>query len=187
MKRRASSHSGGFQNLPKAWIGPNFSLGANAYGVSLTSTINYDVYLRRARTLIFDLKLPQMIKTNMNFRYTIENSPESAVNGYDLNYRRTNTAFANIFYNINSKICHFFNLVQKTIDGGIQPLYGTSFHISYVDPSGCWGLRFVREKDLNTDQQDANYILQLTMIFMGNSQSLDISTAFLIIISLIFK
>ena len=112
----------------------------------------------------------------MNFRYTIENSPESAVNGYDLNYRRTNTAFANFSTTLIPRFIVSLNLVQKTIDGGIQPLYGT--HISYVDPSGCWGLRFVREKDLNTDQQDANYILQLTMIFMGNSQSLDISTAF---------
>ena len=112
-----------FQNLPKAWIGPNFSLGANAYGVSLTSTINYDVYLRRARTLIFDLKLPQIIKTNMNFRYTIENSPESAVNGYDLNYRRTNTAFANFSTTLIPRFIVSLNLVQKTIDGGIQPLH----------------------------------------------------------------
>ena len=167
-----------FQNLPKAWIGPTFALGGNAYGLSLSANIDYDVYLERARTLTFNLVLPEIIKTNMNFRYTIENSPESAVNGYDLNYRRTNTAYANISTTIIPRFVTSLNLVQKTIDGGIQPLYGTSFHVSYVDPSGCWGLRFVREKDLNTDQEDANYLVQVTIIFMGNAQSLDISTAF---------
>ena len=167
-----------FQNLPKAWIGPDFSLGFNSFGVSLSSTIKYDIYLKTARNLSFNLKLPTIFKTNMNFAYTIENSPESADNGYDLNYRRTRTAYANFSTSIIPRFVTSLNLVQKTIDGSVKPQYGTSFHISYVDPSGCWGLRFVREKDLNEDQQDANYLIQLSIIFMGNAQSLDISAAF---------
>ena len=95
-------------------------LRGNAYGLSLSANIDYDVYLERARTLTFNLVLPEIIKTNMNFRYTIENSPESAVNGYDLNYRRTNTAYANISTTIIPRFVTSLNLVQKTIDGAFS-------------------------------------------------------------------
>ncbi|SMF22189.1 hypothetical protein SAMN06296036_107170 [Pseudobacteriovorax antillogorgiicola] len=165
-----------YYSLPESWSGPYFSLGLNWAGYNLTTSVNYNIYKRTSTSTRFDLSLPPFWKTSLGLSYIFEKSPELEPTTGDLLFKQTKTTTMGISTGLIPYISTGINLVQRQVEGN-DSQYGTSVNLSYTDDSGCWGLRFVREKDLNVDEANANYILQLSVIFLGNSRSGDLSPA----------
>jgi lipopolysaccharide export system protein LptA len=166
-----------YPNLPESWFGPYLNLGLNWGGYRLNSRLVYNVYKKASTSVIFDLDLPPFYGTSVGFGYVFEKSPGLDPDTNDLIFRRTRTQSLGLSTNLIPMVSTGINLVQKEVEGQDRRQYGTSINLAYTDPSGCWGVRFVREKDLNQNEENANYILQLSIIFLGNRRSGDLSPA----------
>ena len=166
-----------YTNLPESWAGPFFNLGLNWNDFALSTFVNYNIYQRTSNEIRFGLTLPRVVDTAFSANYILEKRPLTLgdVNG-SFTFRNTRIASVGISTGLIPYISTGINLIRKEIEDEPQQ-YGTSINLAYVDRSGCWGLRFVREKDLNRDEADANYILQLSVIFFGSNRAGDISPA----------
>ncbi len=166
-----------YPNLPESWTGPYFNLGLSWAGYRLYSRFVYNMYKKTTTSSSYTLGLPAFYQTSLALSYVLDKTPGIDPETQDLIFQRTRTASVGIGTSIIPRIGVGINLVEKRIEGAAEPQYGTSINISYNDPSACWGLRFVREKDLNQNEENANYVLQISMIFLGNARSGDISPA----------
>ena len=166
-----------YTNLPESWSGPYFNLGFNWEGVALGAYVNYNIYRRTSSEIRFSLQLPPILDTSFSAGYTLEKRPVVLEDADEsIVFRRTKIASVGLSTGLIPSISTGISLIRKEIEAQPQQ-YGTSLNLAYVDRSGCWGLRFIREKDLNRAEEDANYILQLSIIFFGNSRSGDLSPA----------
>jgi len=166
-----------YVNLPESWIGPFVNLGLNWDGYRLNSSVIYNMYKKASTNTIFSLGLPPFYQTSVSFGYVLEKSPELVPESNDVFFRVTRTQSASLSTSLIPRISAGISLVQRNVEGVARGQYGTSVNIAYTDPSACWGLRFVREKDLNQNEENANYVLQLSVIFMGTQRAGDISPA----------
>ena len=166
-----------YPNLPESWSGPYFNLGMNWSGYRLYSRFTYNMYKKTTTSSAYTLGLPGFFQTSLSFNYVLDKIPGIDPETQDLIFQLTRTTSMGISTSIIPRIGIGINLVDKRIEGVPESQYGTSINISYTDPSACWGIRFVREKDLNQNEENANYVLQLSMIFLGNARSGDISPA----------
>ena len=162
-----------YHALPEAWSGPNFKLGLNWGGYLLTTSLTYNIYKRASTSTLISLSIPPVLGTSVNASYKFEKSPELQDNG-DLYFKQTRTTSIGLATSLIPSISTGITLARKRVEGE-ELQYGTSLNLAYTDPSGCWGLRFIREKDLNQDESSANYILQLSVIFLGSERSADLS------------
>jgi hypothetical protein len=163
-------------NLPEPWLGPYLRFGLNWKGYHLSSQIDYNVYKKIATSSVFDLRLPSIYSTVLSFRYVDEKAPFLDLKSDELLFRQTQTRSVSLLSKLHSTVTAGLTLVRRDPEEQDQQ-YASSLNVSYTDRSGCWGLRFVREKDLNQGERDANYVLQLSIIFLGNRQAADISPA----------
>jgi hypothetical protein len=164
----------GYYALFESWIGPTANLGLNYKGFSLDSSVFYNLYKKTSTSLGFALGLPTFYSTQFGLRYVLEKKANLDPGTDTLLFARTRTTTVGIASTLIPMIALGANLIRDQVDGQ-EERYGTSYQIGYDDRSGCWGLRFLREKDLNQPEEDANYILQLAVIFLGNRRGVDIS------------
>ncbi len=164
----------GYYSLYESWIGPSANLGLNYNGFSLNSSVLYNLYKKTSTSLGFALGLPTFYSTQFGLRYVLEKKANLDPSTDTLLFARTRTTTVGLATGIIPLVTVGANLIREQVDGQVAR-YGTSYQIGYDDRSGCWGLRFLREKDLNQLEENANYILQLAVIFLGNRRGVDIS------------
>jgi hypothetical protein len=164
------------KNISEPWLGPYIDLGLNWGGYRLTSHIDYNIYKKIASSSVFDLRLPSFYSTVWSFRYVDEKTPYLESGSGELRFKQTKTRSVSMAAGLGSKVSLGVTLVQRDPEDGLSQ-YASSFNLAYKDPSDCWGLRFVREKDLNQTEENANYVLQLSVVFLGNQRAGDISAA----------
>ena len=164
----------GYFSLFEPWIGPTANLGLSHEGYSLDTSVFYNLYKKTSTSLGFALGLPTFYSTQFGLRYVLEKKANLDPGTDTLLFARTRTTTVGVATSIIPKITVGANLIRDQVEGQDER-YGTSFQIGYDDRSGCWGLRFLREKDLNQLEEDANYILQLAVIFLGNQRGVDVS------------
>lgn len=174
-------------DLPEPWQGPFATLGLNYRGLSLTSALTYNIYERTSSSLSFALGLPPFYSSQLGLGYVLEKTPELNTNTNTFLFKRTKTVTMGLTTRLIPYVTLGANLIRKQVEDqkGQVPVpgsaeaqrvqYGTSYQIAYDDLSGCWGIQFLREKDLNQNEEDANYILQLAVIFLGNRRAGDVS------------
>jgi hypothetical protein len=161
-------------SLPESWLGPYSSLLVNWRGVSLSTSSTYNIYKNSNTSLAFSLGLPAVASTQLAMSYVLEKNPELDPITDTLLFKRIKTSNAGLSSSLIPYISIGMNLIRKQVEEQrIQ--YGTSYQIAYDSISGCWGLRFVREKDLNQNEENAKYMVQLAIIFLGNRRAGDIS------------
>ncbi|HYX33122.1 MAG TPA: putative LPS assembly protein LptD [Oligoflexus sp.] len=163
-----------YYNLPESWLGPYSSLMVNWRGVSLTTTSTYNIYKNANTSLSFGLGLPTFWSTSLAMNYVLEKNAELDLAQDKVFFKRIKTTNAGLSSGIIPYITLGANLIQRQVENE-KSQYGTSYQIGYDSLSGCWGLRFVREKDLNQVEENANYIVQLAVIFLGNRRNADVS------------
>jgi len=161
-------------SLPESWLGPYSSLVVNWRGVSLSTTSTYNIYKNANTSLSFGLGLPSVLSTTLGMNYILEKNAELDLAQDKIFFKKIKTTNVGLSSSLIPYISVGANLIRRQVEEDrIQ--YGTSYQIAYDSLSGCWGLRFVREKDLNQNEENANYIVQLAVIFLGNRRNTDVS------------
>jgi hypothetical protein len=160
--------------LPESWLGPYSALAINWRGVTITTTSTYNIYKNANTSLSFGLGLPTFFSTSLAMNYMVEKNAELDVAQNQIFFKKIKTTNVGLSSGIIPYISLGANLIRRQVEEE-KYQYGTSYQIAYDSVSGCWGLRFVREKDLNQNEENANYIVQLAVIFLGNRRNTDIS------------
>jgi hypothetical protein len=160
--------------LPESWLGPYSSLMINWRGVSLVTTSTYNIYKNANTSLTFGLGLPTVFSTSLGVNYVVEKNAELDLNQDQIFFKRIKTTNVGLSSTLIPYISLGANYIRRQVEEE-KYQYGTSYQIAYDSLSGCWGLRFVREKDLNQNEENANYIVQLAVIFLGNRRNADVS------------
>jgi hypothetical protein len=106
--------------------------------------------------------------------YVLEKTAELDVAADKVFFKKIKTMNLGLSSHLIPYITIGANLIRRQVEEE-RYQYGTSYQVGYDSLSGCWGLRFVREKDLNVNEENANYIVQLAVIFLGNRRNGDIS------------
>jgi hypothetical protein len=163
-----------YYNLPESWLGPYSSLMINWRGVTLTTTSTYNIYKNASTSLSYGLGLPTVFSTTLAANYVLEKNAELDRAQDKVFFKTIKTTNAGLSSTLIPYISLGANLIRRQVEEE-KAQYGTSYQIAYDSESGCWGLRFVREKDLNQNEENANYIVQLAVIFLGNRRNADIS------------
>ncbi len=170
-----------YPDLPRPWTGPYFNTAINWAGFTLSNQVEYDIYLRASRKVIFGLGLPQFWKMQFGGGYQVEKKAEVDKNTNTLRFAPTKTQFLTLTSYLIPRVTTTVSLAKKTIvaEANAAPMpeqYETKIGFEYFDESDCWGLRFLRSKNFDvTDERQATYLLQLTILFMGQTRAQDIS------------
>ncbi len=163
-----------YYQLPESWLGPYSNLVVNWRGISLATTSTYNIYKNANTSLSFGLGLPAFWSTSLAMSYVVEKNAELDASQNQVFFKRIKTTNVGMSSTLIPYISVGANLIRRQVEED-KYQYGTSYQIAYDSLSGCWGLRFVREKDLNQNEENANYIVQLAVIFLGNRRNADVS------------
>ena len=165
-----------YPNLAEPWSGPNMDLTLNWAGYTLTNIMTYNLYTRYATTVRFALGLPAFWATTLGFGYDFEKLPVydtvADIQSSKTTIVRSVTATSTVIPRITLLLSLFRKTVLDTPDGN---QYETRYGVQYLSDSNCWGLRFLRSKDYNQNEENAAYLLQLSIVFMGDQRPVDVS------------
>lgn len=169
-------------NLPHPWTGPYANLTVAYGGYSLSNSLKYNTYLRSVEEMRFALGVPAVFKTSFAYVYGLGRSPVVTGNADNFKFEEKTThaitADSQIIPMISLRALYLRNITPDNVDPNLRDTYETSYGATYVSPSDCWGLQFLRQKKHNEKEQEASYILQFSMIFMGQTRALgDIAPA----------
>jgi hypothetical protein len=149
-------------------------MAVNWRGVSLSTTSTYNIYKNANTSLSFGLSLPSVLSTSLAMSYILEKNAELDRTEDKVFFKKIKTTNAGLSSTLIPYISVGANLIRRQVEEE-KYQYGTSYQIAYDSLTGCWGLRFVREKDLNQNEENANYVMQLAIIFLGNRRNADVS------------
>lgn len=164
-----------YADLPRAWTGPNAGLSVGFLGLSLGSNVEYDLYLRTSRRTNAVLVLPEVIKTQLSGGYSLEKQPQFDKESGTLRFAMTRVNSVGLTTGLIPWVKTTVSLAKKNVEG-LKQQYETRFGLEYFDDSECWGLRFLRSKNFeHENERQARYLLQLSIIFMGQQRAQDMS------------
>ncbi len=154
----------------KPWSDPTVKMGITAAGFYLNGVGSYDLYATRWTSNDFGLSLPTFLQTTVGLSYEIDNRAVAQVDGSSI-YRRTIERAIRIGTSIIPNFRLDLDLRDRLQEAG-DPTYQSRFNVRYMSPSRCWQLDFVRTKAFGLDERQARYLLQLTVLFMGQARAL---------------
>ncbi len=159
------------QALPEAWKPVNAEVGLHFRGLSLLSNVSYNVYLKQSVQVGHNLTLPAFFLTNVSLGYTIGTNYDAPNNILTKNYVRTMSVASTLIPPVTTYLS-----VGRQDRQGEEPSYRNRFDVAYGfkydSSSQCWGLQFSREKPYNRNEDEAKYLLQLSIVFMGQQRNL---------------
>jgi hypothetical protein len=157
--------------LAEPWKNPTATLGLSYQGFRLSSTGSYSIYLKTMTALGASFAPPAFFSTNISFGYGIGKEYLQREGDFRVTQERSFGLATSLIPRITTNI----SLTRKVIDGQVSD-YTTTVReaagFSYASPSECWGLQFLREKDFAVDEGNARYLLQLSVIFLGQQRGL---------------
>jgi hypothetical protein len=139
----------------------------------------YNIYRHAPLTESAFLTSPLLANSRATLGYTLSKSYQAGSNSF----QRTSLNTLAIDTGIVPNFTAFVRVGKQKIDGRPSD-YTTTFRTAvgskYLSPSSCWGLQFAREKDYSVLESQANYVLRLSVIFMGQERPLpDMSGSFI--------
>ena len=165
--------------LVEPWKPVNASLGLSLSGWSLNLGTVYNIYRHAPLTESAYLTSPIYASSRATVGYTLTKSYQAGSNSF----QRTSLNSLALDSGIIPNFTAFVRVGKQKIDGrptDYTTTYRTAFGVKYVSPSACWGLQFAREKDYSVLESQANYVLRLSVIFMGQERPLpDMSGSFI--------
>jgi hypothetical protein len=151
------------------------STTVNAFKWSFTDAIKYNIYDKVATKHVMSLVPPGFYETNVSFGYTVEKSAVQQSDG-SITFIPTNEKTAVIATTLTKPISTTYSLGEREVQDSTTPKdYRQKIALIYASPSKCWGLSMSREKGYITSERDATYLLQLSVIFTGQSRDFDVS------------
>jgi hypothetical protein len=154
------------EKLDRAWSNVSLAMGTTLLRTGLSAKGSFDIYRHQLTEATLNLGLPRMISTNFNLNIVVRKDGDD-LSDWERHLR------------INSGIVDFLpmdiDLATRT-DSGLEgddiQSYQTIFKIMYRPSSDCWQLNFVRRKLFDYQETDAEYLIQLDVIFMGQNRLL---------------
>ena len=143
----------------------------NHKGWSLNLGTIYNIYRHAPLTESIFLTSPSFMRTTATVGYTLTKSYQSNSSIF----QRTNIESLAVDTGIIPNFTGFIRMGRQKIDGrptDYTTTLRTAFGVKYASPSACWGLQFAREKDYSVLESQANYVLRLSVIFMGQERPL---------------
>ena len=157
--------------LAEPWKNPNADIGLAYMGTRLNASANYSIYLKTTTAVGLNLSPPSFFNTNISFGYGIGKEYLQREGDFRVTRERSFVLATSLIPRVTTNI----SLTRKVIDGQVSD-YTTTVReaagFSYGSPSQCWGLQFLREKDFAVDEANARYLLQLSVIFLGQQRGL---------------
>ncbi len=167
--------------LPEPWSTLDSTATLSLFDWSLGSSIEYNLYRKKASMVQLSLGLPRYWLTTVGFAFSIGNtSKEFAGSLVDVVQRMRSVGLST---NLIPRVTTFVNLSDRVTDnpGGTAVTvsskdrwyssdYQTSSGFTYADDSECWGLKFSRVKKFGLQEGNATYVLQLVVNFLGQSR-----------------
>ena len=166
-----------YVNLPEPWTGPTMSLGLTWGGYVFRAAVDYHMYLRTSRSMDLSLSLPRFLETSLTLGYNLQKAPQYIQETDTLVFRNTRTRSLSLSSSLIPYVDTDIQLMRVSVEGEPKDQYETQYGLTYMSHSGCWGLRFLRSKLLNEDERDARYLVQLTIVFLGQSRQQDVSAS----------
>ena len=163
-------------DLRKAWYGPLISSGMILGDYVLSGGLNYNVYSKTYEYLTFGLGFPQMGPLTIGLVHHIEKTAVYNAETEEQTYSLTKVSSLNIDAGWTDELSSKIKISQKKVEGSATDRYESKIGLQYLDGSGCWGLTFLRSKSFVQNEEDADYVMQLNIIFMGNTRPVDFST-----------
>ncbi|MBF0441742.1 MAG: LPS-assembly protein LptD [Oligoflexales bacterium] len=163
-----------YYNLTESWSGPSADLTLNWKGYSLTNHVIYNTYKKLATEVGFNLGLPAFFATSLSLAYTLNKATSYDAATDTMSVSQTTTRSVVISSALSQQVGTTISYLRKGVENQ-EEQYETRVGLEYYPKSGCWGLRFLRSKDLNQDEKYAQYVVQLAVIFLGQNRPLDVS------------
>jgi hypothetical protein len=179
-----------YLDLPRPWDGPKGTVGVGLLGYSLANTMTYDIYARSVKDQVFSLGIPPFFGISWSLGYTVQRNFEKPPNatGFDAyQARKTNTRSLGMATPLIPRVSTTLALSDREVErldydppaAKDNNNYRSVLSMDYIDDSGCWGLRFLRTKDFGVLEENASYLLQLSVIFMGQQRGQNVAPAIL--------
>ncbi len=157
--------------MAEPWKNPDFYLELNHSGYTLSSTAIYSIYLRTATTFTAGLGLPPFWGTSLGFGYSLGKEYQQQEKDFKVTTQRTMSLASALTPYLSANVALGRQLIEgqpESFTNNIRVATG----LAYSSPSQCWGLQALRVKEYGTEERDASYTLQLSMVFMGQQRTL---------------
>ncbi len=167
-------HDGKLAVETRPWTEPSATIGINAAGWGLSGTSQYNIYDKIATKHAFSLTPPGFASTNVSLGYTLTQAAVYSEN--KVSFTETREKAIQLVTSLTKPIFTTYTWNQRDIKDpnshDITRDYQQKIGLVYASPSKCWGLGFSREKTYGTLEENASYVLQLNIIFMGQARDL---------------
>ncbi|MDA9951148.1 putative LPS assembly protein LptD [Oligoflexaceae bacterium] len=150
--------------LVDSWSELNTDLRVNAASMTLRNINKYNTYTDKFSRMTFTLGLPPFVRSRVSFGYTISQDPDSK--GV---YKQTTEQLMNLTTKVFSHLDLGVSLAKRLREES-DPEYQTIFRISYTSLEDCWKVDLGRTKSFEKDERDAVYLLQLSVLFLGQER-----------------
>ncbi len=146
--------------------------GVNLLGFGVSNLTRYNIYARGNTLVKFNLGLPSFFSTNFNYAHVIDSAlQKDAQDNYI--FTRTTTREISLATTLLDPLLTAYRYGRRNIeDGTSEPQYSQKLDLIYRSPSKCWTLNFSREKPYDQTELNASYLLELSVIFMGQGTGL---------------
>jgi hypothetical protein len=148
----------------RAWDNATFEASLNAFGSTLSSIGNYDIYDHLFEKSEHYLTPPALWSTQAKLGFLIARSSPT-----DRTVTRTLGISTGLIPNIGLAV-DLSRRQQEAKDNPNIQTYSTVYSLGYVSPTDCWQLSFVRNKPFDKLEAEAVYVLQLDMLFLGQKR-----------------
>lgn len=169
-----SSHIKSYYELARPWRG-GFGLGLNWAGYSIGMGVEYHMYVKTPESLNFTFGVPGFWNSSVSGSYQIKKQPLGPQGS--LTFERESVTTIAFDTSLIPKIGTRALFIKKTVEGRPKSTYSTILGFTYLDNSGCWGLELLRKKEEYQEEEDASYIINFRMIFVGHDRGQNIAPA----------
>jgi hypothetical protein len=170
-KRREERKNGSVSIATRPWSEPTGSLSISAYEWTLSDTSKYNIYDRIATKHAIGLTPPGFFRTNVSFGYTLEQNAVAEDENRKLVYKPVREKTLSVVTSLTNPVTATYSWGSKD-ERNVDIQYRQKLGLVFGSDSRCWGLSFSREKPYGVDEYDATYLLQLSIVFMGQSRDL---------------
>ena len=170
------------RDLPSPWSGPSVGIGLALAGFSVSDSVDYDFYTGIPKTQTVAFGFPGFFATTLALAYKIAQEYPPPLHDLIRTKERSATIGSTLIPRVTTSITLLDREVEsqtaklnhKTLLGTLAP-YRSVLAMEYLDSSTCWGLRFLREKDYGVLEENAKYLLELSIIFLGQKRNENVS------------
>ena len=103
--------------------------------------------------------------------YSLSESPTLDDDTDRLIYKKTGVSSISLSTDIIPNISTQISYREIDVEDEQKWKYETQFGMSYLSQSGCWALKLLRSKLENQERKEASWLLQLDVVFLGQSRS----------------